>query len=194
MKEHLTLALKDLQDTLKKFAPLLEKVEETGELIIQALRNKNKILSCGNGGSAADALHLSEEFVGRYRGERPSLPAISLCADVTALTCIGNDYGFDQVYSRQLEGLGNRGDVFVAFTTSGNSPNIIKALEVAKEKGLASILLAGKDGGRAKGLADREIIVPAQDSARIQEVHTFILHQWLEMVEYENWDAARASN
>ena len=188
-RQTLSAALNDLRETTIRFEPLLDQVAETGACIIQALRNNCKILSCGNGGSASDALHLAEEFVGRYRGERPSLPAIALCADVTALTCIGNDYGYDEVFSRQLEGLGSPGDVLVAFTTSGNSPNIIKTLEVAKQRGVTAILLAGKDGGRAKGLADYEIIVPNNDSARIQELHTFILHQWLEMVELEDWNA-----
>ncbi len=187
MTDILIHALNDLQKALDDFKPMLASVADTGEAIINALRSGKKILSAGNGGSASDALHLAEEFVGRYRGERRSLPAISLCADVTALTCIGNDYGYDEVFSRQLEGLGNQGDIFVAFTTSGNSPNILKALEVAKQKGIITILLAGKDGGRAKGLADFEIIVPSDNSARIQEIHTFILHQWLEIVEQQDW-------
>lgn len=180
-------ALLDLQETLSRFKDQLSLVESAGLQIIQTLRRGGKVLSCGNGGSAADALHLAEEFVGRYRGDRRSLPAICLAADVTALTCIGNDYGFEDVFSRQVEGLGQKGDVFVAFTTSGNSPNILKALHAASAGGLTSILLTGKDGGRAKGLADLELIIPNNDSARIQEVHTFVLHQWLEMVESESW-------
>lgn len=180
-------ALDELRATLERFEAQLPLVEKTGREIIRSLRHGGKVLSCGNGGSAADALHLAEEFVGRYRGERKSLPAICLAADVTALTCIGNDYGFDEIFSRQVEGLGRKGDVLVGFTTSGNSPNIIKALEAGKAAGLYTILLAGKDGGRAKGLSDVDIIIPATDSARIQEVHTFILHSWLEMVEVEKW-------
>jgi len=181
-------ALHELRATLDRFEPLLERVEAGGQAIIQCLRAGGKILSCGNGGSAADALHLAEEFVGRYRGERPSLAAICLAADVTALTCIANDFGFEAVFSRQVEGLGRPGDVLVAFTTSGNSANIQQALKAGRERGLSTLLLAGKDGGLCRGLADLEIIVPNEDSARIQEVHTFILHQWLEMVEGENWE------
>lgn len=180
-------ALKELQATLERFEGQLENVSTTGKLIIETLKAGRKILACGNGGSAADALHLTEEFVGRYRSNRRSLPAISLAADVTAITCIGNDFGFDHIFSRQVEGLGKAGDILVAFTTSGNSANIVKALEVAKSNRLISILLTGKDGGRAKGMADFELIVPSDDGPRIQEVHTFILHQWLEMVEAESW-------
>lgn len=183
----LSTALNDLRETLLRFEPMLPQVEEGARLIITALRQGGKVLSCGNGGSAADALHLAEEFVGRYRGDRPSLPAISLAADVTAVTCIANDYGFDHIFSRQVEGLGKPGDILVAFTTSGNSANIINALQAAKATGVHTILVAGKDGGRAQGMADLEIIVPSHDSARIQEVHTFILHQWLEAVEAETW-------
>ena len=188
MSELISKALVELQETLKRFEASLDTVEETGHLIVKALKNKNKILSCGNGGSASDALHLAEEFVGRYKGERRSLPAISLCADVTAITCIGNDYGYDEVFSRQVEGLGKPGDVLVSFTTSGNSTNVIKAIEVAKKMKLLTITLSGKDGGRALGLSDIDIVVPATDTARIQEVHTFILHQLLEIVENENWE------
>ncbi|WOO42907.1 D-sedoheptulose 7-phosphate isomerase [Rubellicoccus peritrichatus] len=180
-------ALNELQKTLERFRSQLSSVDSAGQQIIEVLRSGGKVLSCGNGGSAADALHLAEEFVGRYRGERKSLPAICLAADVTALTCIGNDYGFDDIFSRQVEGLGKSGDILVAFTTSGNSQNIIKALEAARAAGLVTILLAGKDGGLAKGLANVELVIPSDDSARIQEVHTFILHQWLEMVEMESW-------
>lgn len=180
-------ALCELRDTIDRFEPLLERVDAGGQMLLDCLRSGGKVLSCGNGGSAADALHLAEEFVGRYRGNRRALPAVCLAADVTALTCIGNDFGFEAVFSRQVEGLGNAGDVLVAFTTSGNSANVVKALEAACSGGLKTILLAGKDGGKSKGVADIEIIVPHNDSARIQELHTFVLHQWLEMVEQQNW-------
>ena len=134
---------------------------------------------------AADALHLAEELIGRFSKERPSLAALSLCADPTALTCIANDYGYERVFSRQIEGLGRPGDVLVVFTTSGNSPNLVLALKVARERGLLTIAVLGKDGGAARGLADHELIIPSTNTARIQELHTFILHAWLTQIEAE---------
>lgn len=175
--------LGDLIATLDRFRALLPSVESAGREIQAALATGHKILTAGNGGSAADALHLAEEFVGRFDKERPSLPAVSLCGDPTLLTCIGNDYGFDRLFARQVEGLGKAGDVLVVFTTSGNSKNLTLALETARQKGLRTIAVLGKSGGQIKGKADHEIIVPSQVTARIQEVHTFILHSWLSMIE-----------
>jgi len=152
---------------------------------VKALRAGNKILTCGNGGSGADALHMAEEFIGRYRSNRRSLPAVCLNADPTALTCIANDFGYDEVFARQVEGLSTRGDVLICFTTSGNSVNCLRALSVAKSRGLVTIALLGKDGGKSKGVADFEIIVGHRDTARIQEAHTVILHALLEVVERE---------
>jgi D-sedoheptulose 7-phosphate isomerase len=162
---------------------LLPEVERTGQLIRERLRSGGKVLTAGNGGSAADALHLAEELVGRFDKERPSLPAICLSADPTLLTCIGNDYGFKYLFARQLEGLGKPEDILVIFSTSGNSVNLIEALDVAKRLGVVTIALLGKDGGATKGKADREIIVPSEVTARVQETHTFILHSWLTIVE-----------
>lgn len=179
--------LTELQQVLSDFAALLPQVDATAQAIIDCLKGGGKVLSCGNGGSAADALHLAEEFVGRYKGDRPSLPAICLSADVTALTCIANDYGFDSIFSRAVSSLGQPGDVLVGFTTSGNSKNVLEAVKVGNSKGLITILLSGKGGGNGKGLPTHEIIVPSDTGARIQEVHTFILHQWLERVEAESW-------
>ena len=179
----LTAALEDLIATLDRFRPLLPVVEAAGREIQLALASGNKLLTAGNGGSAADALHLAEELVGRFDKERPSLPAVCLCADPTLLTCIGNDYGFDRLFSRQVEGLGKPGDVLVVFTTSGNSPNLTLALDAARAQGLKTIAVLGKTGGAAKGKADHEIIVPSKVTARIQEVHTFILHAWLTLLE-----------
>lgn len=180
---NLTQQLEDLQGTLTRFAALLPAVEAAGREIKEALGKGGKLLSAGNGGSAADALHVAEELVGRFDKERPSLPAICLSADPTLLTCIGNDYGFDRLFSRQVEGLGRPGDVLAVFTTSGNSTNLVLALEAARARGLKTIAVLGKTGGRAKGLADHEIIVPSNNTARIQEVHTFILHSWLSIIE-----------
>lgn len=175
--------LTDLMATLGRLRDLLPAIETAGRDIRAALDTGNKVLTAGNGGSAADALHLAEELVGRFDKERPSLPAICLCADPTLLTCIGNDYGYDHLFSRQIEGLGRSGDVLVVFSTSGKSANLVNALDTARGKGLRTIAVLGKSGGHAKGKADHEIIVPSDVTARIQEVHTFILHAWLSLVE-----------
>jgi len=153
--------------------------------VVQALRAGSKILSCGNGGSAADAMHLAEELTGRYRSNRRSLPGVCLSADATALTCIANDFGFDEIFARQVEGFGVTGDVLVCFSSSGNSPNILRALAVARQRGVKTVALLGKGGGKAKGKADFEIIVDSADSGRVQEAHTVIMHALLEVVERE---------
>lgn len=168
-------------------APLAPAVEAAGEAILAALIAGNKLMTCGNGGSAADALHLAEELVGRYSRERRALAGLCLNADPTAITCICNDYGYEHVFSRGVEALGKPGDVLVGFTTSGNSPNVIRAFEAAKKIGVTTILLSGKDGGKAKGSCDHEIIVPSNNTARIQEVHTIVLHQWLEAIDAHDW-------
>jgi D-sedoheptulose 7-phosphate isomerase len=177
----------ELQSVLTSCRHLTDCVAAAGDAIVSGLRNGNKLLTCGNGGSAADALHLSEELVGRYRVDRAPLPAICLNSDVTALTCIANDYGYDEVFARQVRALGKAGDILVGFTTSGNSPNVLAAFLRAKALGLETILLSGKDGGKSKGTCDHEIIIPSQNTARIQEIHTLILHQWLEAIDAEAW-------
>ncbi len=168
-------------------APLAPAVEAAGEAILGALIAGNKLMTCGNGGSAADALHLAEELVGRYSRERRALAGLCLNADPTAITCICNDYGYEHVFSRGVEALGKPGDVLVGFTTSGNSANVIKAFEAAKQIGITTVLLSGKDGGNARGTCDHEIIIPSQNTARIQEMHTLVLHQWLETVDATDW-------
>ena len=159
--------------------------ERIAAAAVATLRSGGKILTCGNGGSAADALHMSEELVGRYCRERPSWAAICLNADPTLLTCIGNDYGFDALFSRQVEGLAGPKDLLICFTTSGKSANILRALEAAKARGAKSVTLLGKGGGPAKGKADMELIVEGTDTARIQEAHGFLLHALLERIERE---------
>ena len=166
---------------------LEDAVSSAGCDIIECLLAGNKLLTCGNGGSAADALHLSEELVGRYKVDRRALPSICLNSDVTALTCIANDYGYDQIFARQIAALGNPGDIVVGFTTSGNSPNVIAAFQQASDLGLLTILLSGSLGGQAAGTCDHEILVPSTTTARIQEVHTLILHQWLEAIDATVW-------
>lgn len=158
-------------------------IERASQMVIDALHSGNKVLTAGHGGSAADALHMAEEFVGRFIGDRRSLPAVSLVADSALLTCIANDYGYDEVFARQLEGLGQAGDVLVLFSTSGKSPSLRRAIEMARLKRVDVIALLGKGGGPIAGQADVEIIVAGEETARIQEAHTVILHLILEAVE-----------
>jgi D-sedoheptulose 7-phosphate isomerase len=172
-----------LMETVRRAEAAVEIVAAMARVVIDALQAGGKILTAGNGGSAADALHMAEEFVGRYAKDRVSLPAVALCADATALTCIGNDYGFDALFARQVEGLGRAGDVLVIFTTSGNSKNLLLAMEVAKKKGMRTIAFLGKEGGACRGKADLEWIVPSAVTARVQELHTWALHGILECVD-----------
>ena len=153
------------------------------EAVTGALQAGHCVFTAGNGGSAAEALHMAEELTGRFRHNRPSLPGVSLAADSTALTCIGNDFGFDHIFSRQLEGLGRPGDVLVLFSTSGSAPNLALALEEAGRKGMRTICLLGRDGGPLAGRADLEVIVRGTATERIQEVHQVILHLVLDDVE-----------
>ncbi len=180
-------SLSELQAVLEACRPLESAVAAAGQAIIASIQQGGKLLTCGNGGSAADALHLAEELVGRYHLERRALPAICLNADPTAITCICNDYGYEHVFSRGVEALGRRGDVLVGFTTSGNSANVIAAFHAAAALGVTTVLLAGRDGGQARGLCQHEIIVPSGNTARIQEVHTLVLHQWLEAIDATPW-------
>jgi D-sedoheptulose 7-phosphate isomerase len=159
--------------------------DQLANATIQCLRAGGKILTCGNGGSAADALHMAEEFVGRYRSNRRALPALSLNADPTALTCIANDFGYDEIFGRQVEALGAPGDILVGFSTSGNSPNVLRAFAAGKTRGLTTVGLLGKDGGQARRQVDIALVVGSTDTARIQEAHTIIIHALLEIVERE---------
>lgn len=170
-------------EKLLRSVELVQRIDEISSHIVECLGQGNKILTCGNGGSATDAAHLAEELVGKYRNPRRSYPAINLAADSSTLTCIGNDFGFENIFSRQVEGLGEYGDILVVFSTSGNSENILRALQAAKQKKLFSIALLGKDGGKALDLADLSIIIPSSQSERIQEYHTFVLHAICEAVE-----------
>lgn len=154
-----------------------------GRVMVGALRKGRKVLTAGNGGSAAEALHLAEELVGRYKLDRRALPAIALVADPTALTCIGNDYGFDQVFARQVEAHGQSGDILVLFTTSGRAMNLQLALRAAKRKGMVTVALLGGDGGALKGKAAHEILLSGIATARVQEAQQVILHLLLEMVD-----------
>lgn len=175
----------ELRELIDRARPGLGPVAAMAETIAGVLKSGHKVLTAGNGGSAADALHMAEELTGRYRANRRALPAIALAADGTALTCIGNDFGFEQVFSRQVEALGRPGDVLVVFTTSGNSPNIVAAHASARALGLRTLALLGRDGGILKGRSDIEWVVPHSQSARIQELHGWALHAILEVVEAE---------
>jgi D-sedoheptulose 7-phosphate isomerase len=159
-------------------------IESVSAVVIATLRAGQKVLTAGNGGSAAESLHMAEELVGRFRGNRMSLPAVSLVADCTALTCIGNDFGFDHIFSRQVEGLGKEGDVLILFSTSGRAVNLTMALDVAKARGLKTVALLGRDGGALAGRADYEIVVPGTATERIQEAHQVLLHLILDEVEH----------
>jgi D-sedoheptulose 7-phosphate isomerase len=180
-------SLDELARLTEACASLSDAVDASGAAILTALRSGNKLMTCGNGGSAADALHLAEELVGRYSRERRALAGLCLNADPTAITCICNDYGYEHVFSRAVEALGKPGDVLVGFTTSGNSGNVLKAFEAAAKRGITTVLLSGKDGGKARGGCDHEIIVPSENTARIQEIHTLVLHQWLEVIDGFPW-------
>jgi D-sedoheptulose 7-phosphate isomerase len=173
----------ELAAALAAFAPQAGEVDAAASLIAGGLLAGRTLFTCGNGGSAADAMHLAEELIGRYRGNRRPLPAVCLNADVGALTCIANDFGYDEVFARQLTGLARPGDMLVAFSTSGGSANILNALAAARACGVTSIALLGKGGGAARALADHPIVVPSANSARIQEIHGLVLHAICEEVE-----------
>lgn len=182
----------NLLDSYKITASLLEnfikeeaekkETEKVAKELANVFQLGNKVLICGNGGSNCDALHFAEEFTGRFRKDRKALPAISL-SDSSHITCVGNDYGFDYIFSRGVEAYGKEGDMFIGISTSGNSTNVIKAVEVAKKMGLKTCVLLGKDGGKLKGMCDYEFIIPGNTSDRIQEIHMMILHVIIEGVE-----------
>ncbi len=180
-----------IKESLLESAELKRKVAETMadaiekaiDLISDAIKSGKKVLLMGNGGSAADAQHIAGELVGRFKKERKAIPAISLSTDTSILTAIGNDYGFEKVFERQIEALGDKGDVVIGISTSGNSENIYKAMKLAKEIGLITIGLLGNDGGKIKGLSDIPLIVPSKNTPRVQESHITIGHIICEGVE-----------
>lgn len=162
---------------------VLNNIEEAAAKMVAAIQSGNKIISCGNGGSHCDAMHFAEELSGRFRGDRKALPALSI-SDSSHITCVGNDYGFEFIFSRYVEALGNKGDVLLAISTSGNSANILNAAKAAKEKGIVVVALSGKDGGKLANLADINIIVPHDGFAdRIQEVHIKAIHILILLIE-----------
>lgn len=162
-----------------------EKLEAASALAVETLRNGNKILLCGNGGSAADAQHIAAELTGRYKTERRGLPGIALTTDTSALTAIGNDYGYDRVFDRQVEALANKGDLLIGISTSGNSKNIINALKVAREMGCKTLGLSGRDGGAMNDVCDVNLVVPSNNTPRIQEMHILFGHTICQIIDNE---------
>jgi D-sedoheptulose 7-phosphate isomerase len=161
---------------------MLRKVDDMAALLVECYRQDGKVLICGNGGSLCDAMHFAEEMTGRFRKDRRPLGALAL-GEAGHLTCVANDYGFEHVFSRGVEALGRRGDVLIALSTSGNSTNILHAAEAAKAKGMRTVSLLGKGGGKMRGVCDVEVVVPGETADRIQELHMLILHTVVELVE-----------
>jgi len=170
---------------------ILEDINTCVEVIVQALKNGNKILLCGNGGSAADAQHLAAEFSGRFYHDRKALPAEALHVNTSYLTAVANDYSFDVVYARLLDGIGVQGDVLIGISTSGNSTNIVNALQVANTKGIYTIGFTGRSGGKMKDYCDTLIPVPSNDTPRIQECHILIGHVICQLAEQKYFDISQ---
>lgn len=171
-------------DLFRKDASQIEKCAEFSKILIDTYKKGNTVFSCGNGGSHCDAMHFAEEMTGRYRKDRRPLGALAL-GDASHVTCVSNDYGFKHIFSRQVEALARSGDVLIGLSTSGNSENVIMAFEAAKAKGVKTIALLGKGGGKLKGMADLAIVIPAETSDRIQEMHIKLIHTVIETVERE---------
>jgi len=195
LKEKQQKILDSVEDVIRaaqllKTPEVLKFIEKSALMIADCFRSEGKILVAGNGGSLCDAMHFAEELTGLYRNKRPALPAIAL-SDPGHMSCVGNDLGYDHVFSRAVEALGKKGDILVLLTTSGNSANLIKAAEAAREKGLAVIAFLGKTGGKLKGMADLEWIVSGFSySDRVQEVQMAAIHMIIEMIEEELFHAS----
>jgi D-sedoheptulose 7-phosphate isomerase len=176
----------EAQSVLEKFISddkNFEKIKSAGDIFVDALNNGGKIISCGNGGSMCDAMHFAEELTGRFRDDRRAIGAVSV-SDASHLTCVGNDYGFDKIFSRYVEGVGRESDVLLAISTSGNSKNILNAIDAAKEKGMKVVGLTGKDGGKMASVCDVEIRSPqSKYSDRVQEIHIKVIHTLIDYIE-----------
>jgi D-sedoheptulose 7-phosphate isomerase len=186
MQEIILQNLREAQSALEKFInqpTSISAIEGAAVIMADTINNGGKLISCGNGGSMCDAMHFAQELTGRFRYERPSLPALSI-SDPSHLTCAGNDYGYEHIFSRFIEGMGSAGDVLLAISTSGNSVNVIKAAEAALQKGMKVVALTGKTGGLLSALADVEIRVDGgKYSDRIQEVHIKVIHILIDLIE-----------
>src|SRR5882672_11292315 len=176
-------SLAETTRTLQALTTIRPAIDRAGEMIVATLQRGRKLLLCGNGGSAAEAAHFATELVGRYAKTRRSLPAIALSSDGSLVTCIGNDFGYEQIFARQVAGLAIPGDLVVVLTSSGNSANIIAALAEAKKLGVESLAFLGRGGGKAKGLATCELIMPGQSGAAAQEAHLFLIHHFCEAID-----------
>ncbi|MFE1665070.1 SIS domain-containing protein [Microbacterium sp. P02] len=183
MPDWLDEQLRSYSRVAEDASALLETVRAVGAMLITSFESGGTLYTLGNGGSAADAQHLTGELIGHYRRDRRPLRAITLTTDATVSTCIANDYSFEDVFSRQIEALARPGDVVAAFTTSGRSANVLRALDVARAKGAVTVLFGGGDGGPAVALADHVLLVPSDDTPRIQEMHTFLLHALSEILD-----------
>ena len=182
MKQILENATREFAQLLPATAAMAGELERLCQAMLACWNSGGKVLVAGNGGSAADAMHMAEELVARFMKNRRALAAIALC-DPTVITCAANDFGFDSIFARQVEALGNKGDVLVVFTTSGNSANILRAIEAGKQRGLVTAAFLGKDGGKCRGRSDFEFVVPSQLPHRIQEVHQILYHSICEWVD-----------
>ena len=178
-------SLAETTRTLQALTEIRPAIDRAGQLILETLRGGGKLLVGGNGGSAAEAGHFATELVGRYAKTRRPLPAVALSSDSALLSCIGNDFGFDQVFSRQIACLANKGDLVVVLTSSGDSANIVAALREAKARGLKSVAFLGRGGGKARGLATCELVIPGRSGAAAQEAHLFLIHHFCEQIETE---------
>lgn len=186
MRSYITAQIQDTQQVMTAMLAddaLLTRVEAAAEACIHAMKSGNKVLLAGNGGSAADAQHIAGEFVSRFAFDRPGLPAISLTTDTSILTAIGNDYGYDKLFARQVQAYAQKGDVFIAYSTSGKSPNVIAALQEAKNRGVVCIGMTGNRGGPMGGLCDHYLDVPSADTPKIQEGHALLGHILCGLVE-----------
>jgi len=175
----------ELKKSILANSSLLATINEVAHLLVSCFQKGNKVLFCGNGGSAADAQHLSAELSGRYYYDRPPLPSEALHVNTSYLTAVANDYGYDYVYARMVEAIGQQGDMLICLSTSGNSENILKAIEAAHQKGMTVVGLSGSTGGKMAGSCDKIICIPSTDTPRIQECHILIGHTWCQFIEQQ---------
>ncbi|MCB1836793.1 MAG: phosphoheptose isomerase [Alcanivoracaceae bacterium] len=182
------LFAESIETKMKAAEVLPDAIIAAGQCMVECLLNGGKILSCGNGGSAGDAQHFSSELLNRFERERPALPAVALTTDASTVTSIANDYSYNEIFSKQIRALGNQGDVLLAISTSGNSANVVQAIQAAHDRGMKVVSLTGRDGGKMAGMAapgDVEVRVPAQSTARIQEVHLLVIHALCDHIDQQ---------